>query len=137
MSKDPRDVSPLPDPPMQDLPGRPACPPWCETDHDRRPASSHQGRRAVIHVPGRAEFPDEITVEPVAHLAARPRVEPYVRLGALRLAHDEASPFLALTPADAAQLAGIVDMLAGATPDQHRELAAAIRHAAGQIAGEQ
>jgi hypothetical protein len=37
---------------------------------------------------------------------------------------------------DAVALAAVIDRLAAATPAQHRELAAAIRQAAGLIAGE-
>jgi len=40
-----------------------------------------------------------------------------------------------MPPGEAASLAGLVEMLAGATPDQHRELAAAIRAAASVITG--
>ena len=51
-------------------------------------------------------------------------------------AEADESLHLRLDLHDAGQLAGLVELLADATPDQHRELAAAIRMAAADITNE-
>jgi Domain of unknown function (DUF6907) len=119
--------------PRQNHDGHP-CPDWCVTDHGKLRAdgiiASHFGRTVTIDIPGRDNALDEVSVKPIAAQG----LPSQVLLGSLRTGHDDPSPYLFATPGDAVALAAIVDMLAAATPDQHRELAAAIRKAAADIA---
>jgi hypothetical protein len=109
-------------------PGRP-CPPWCVGRHEGR-NPSHFGEQRAIH-PGS-----------VYNLIAAMAVRDDSRLGDRKsfvMLHGslvgEASALAEVPVRDAEDLAAIVGMLADATPEQHREIAAAIRHAAADIAG--
>ena len=102
--------------PRQNSKGHP-CPPWCAIDHSRFEACVGGGG-GIGHIWSRAvRTRDGFTV--IVH-------------GALE---DPAAdwPSLELGLRDAEHLAAIVGLLAGATPDQHCELAAAIRKAAADI----
>jgi hypothetical protein len=112
------------------------CPPWCQTDHDEILSLAghflfHGGPPADIELTGKTSAPDKITAR--AFHVGDPRFEAVVSVAALRHGTDGQQPHLWLTPGDAGDLAGLVDMLAGATPARHRELAAAIRRAAAVI----
>jgi len=107
--------------PRQNRDGHP-CPPWCVTDHDKEMISGHFpaahgaestsvrwiNARAVLH-PARGGAEVQVSVPGI----------------------DGGSLFLEAK--HAGYLAILVEALADATPDQHRELAAAIRKAAAQI----
>ena len=116
-------------PPRTNRWGHP-CPPWCATDHSVPVAQSHWGTATFIEVLGTGRTPDRIVS--ASHLASE-RDKPEVSVTTVR--HGSEPPWLWLSPAVAGHLAGIVEMLAGATPDQHRELAEAIRKAAAGITG--
>ena len=105
-----------------------SCPPWCEADHDRLHVQAHQGSRAAISVPGRHERAADDIGALAIHM---PGLDSAVCVNSTRLGEDT-SPWLPLDPRDAVALAAIIDMLAGATPAQHVELADAIRRAAAQ-----
>jgi hypothetical protein len=107
------------------------CPPWCATDHDTPQFSdgtgfrSHLGARAVIQAAGPR----------LARIAAYPSGNAAgLAVNVHVIAYDE--PEVAdgyVIPGDPEALALLVELLADATPDQHRELAAAIRKAAADI----
>ena len=102
------------------------CPPWCEADHDKpigksgffvghhvteiRPVSFTDGYvTASVYQDGFSDAP------------------PLVWIGSLN------GPTTLIDPGQAAVLADLAEMLAGATPDQCREFAAQIRKAAAGI----
>ena len=101
------------------------CPPWCAVDHDvplRGHALSYHGTEPpMIHTPSG-----------------------YLHATAYQDGFSDATPQIALTcmgrggallldARHSDKLAAFVEQLADATPDQHRELAAAIRQAAADI----
>jgi hypothetical protein len=98
--------------PRQNAEGSP-CPPWCATDHEKW--AFHDSEWIEVEAPQYASN--------------------YVR--AIRYS-DDAAPVLAVTVLsvpleEAGYLAKLIEGLATATPDQHRNLAAAIRQAAAVI----
>ena len=106
------------------------CPSWCTTDHDTPSAGGHfydfHGGPAVrTEIPGViVSIPDWIAVRPVS--TGRPGDgEPNVSV--------TGTVCTWIRPGDAEDIAGLIEMLGRATPDQHAEVAAAIRQAAAQI----
>ena len=98
------------------------CPPWCEVDH----------ATCATCVGSGGPFASPFDVWARAVLGPHHAGSPVVTLtgaggGKGRTYHLELRPRLA------EDLAGLVELLAAATPDQHRELAAAIRKAAADI----
>ena len=95
------------------------CPPWCAVDH-----ASQFGHACV----GGGGGIDHIWTRAVRDTGG-------FRVGVTGLGSEEAdeSLHLRLDLHGAGQLAGLVELLAAATPDQIRELAAAIRQAAADI----
>ncbi len=111
----------------------PGCPPWCRTDH-RRVLSTlasgtevreqvHRGDRVTIayrrhpHAPGTHVLPRQLHFE-----GSEPAV----------VVVDTAA-VLSIGAAMGLELAGLVEVLADATPAEHRKLAEAIRSAAAMI----
>ena len=103
------------------------CPPWCTVDHDERIGSGQF--TATYHG----------TETPVIHTDSG-----YVNASAYHHGFGDDAPQIALTclaPGgallvdvhDSGKLAAFVEQLADATPEQHRELADAIRKAAADI----
>lgn len=92
------------------------CPPWCRTDHDI----------SMTHIGGGGSI-GEIWARAI--LGTRGACVGVTGGGEW---HD-GSAYLEVDPGSAMHLAGMVEALAGATPDEHRELAEAIRQAAAQI----
>jgi hypothetical protein len=118
--------------PRQNQEGHP-CPSWCVTDHDTPQFSdgtgfrTHLGARAVI-MPAAGPRLARIAAYPASDTAGLPEVNVHAS------AYDK--PEVAdgyVIPDDPEALALLVELLADATPDQHRELAAAIRKAAADI----
>ena len=106
------------------------CPPWCTTDHDTPSAGGHfydfHGGPAVrTEIPGAiVSIPDWIAVRPVS--TGHPGDgEPNVSV--------TGTVCTWIRPGDAEDIAALIEMLGRATPDQHAEVAAAIRQAAAQI----
>jgi hypothetical protein len=123
--------------PRQNRKGHP-CPPWCQIDHDEVHGASHSylfhgGPITRVEMRGkRAALPsDEIFAR--AFHAGDPDDKPVVAVSSYRIGAAGQDPGIWLGPADAGDLAGLVEMLASATPAQHRQLAAAIRQAAAEI----
>jgi hypothetical protein len=112
-------MSETPRSPRQNREGDP-CPPWCTVDHEKY--ESHVGGGGRI---------DGIWTR-----AIRSRGVSEVGVCASLPDPKVTWPSLNLDLHEAKHLAVIVELLAGATPDQHRELAAAIRQAAAEIAGD-
>ncbi len=118
------------------------CPPWCATDHEEVHGEAgtyrfHGGTAVRIEVPGEIRgVPDEIRARPVHDGTADGT--PLVSVSGTRYGRSYgtggADPHVWLGLRDAEDLAGLVEMLAAATPDQHRELAGAIRAATAVIA---
>jgi hypothetical protein len=99
------------------------CPPWCRTDHAREFSEACVGG-------GGGDLDGNIWTR-----AIRNR-DGYL-VGVTGLGDgDDTSLYLALGLHGAGQLAGLVELLADATPERHRELAAAIRKAAADIMDE-
>ena len=106
------------------------CPSWCTTDHDTPSAGGHfydfHGGPAVrTEIPGAiVSIPDWIAVRPVS--TGHPGDgEPNVSV--------TGTVCTWIRPGDAEDIAALIEMLGRATPDQHAEVAAAIRQAAAQI----
>jgi len=100
------------------------CPPWCASDHDEELAPGHF---YVTHSTDHAlvllgEY-DRVRVSGVLF--------PSDGKGAVHVSGGDAPLFV--DPKHAEGLAALADLLAGATPEQHRALAAAIRQAAETI----
>jgi len=100
------------------------CPPWCVVDHDEELVpghftQSHGGEGESLNVSGH----NWVTARPAHVLSRQPEVQ--VTLSGV------GSVFVA--PPAAEDLASLVDALADAAPADVRQLAAAIRKAAGQI----
>ena len=98
------------------------CPPWCTAGHGRLIAggitvSAHRGDTAAVTL-----GEDGCVLTSPVWLPGEGRA------GVLVITPAGGSLFLA--PGTARDLASLVEQLAGATPDQHREAAAAIRAAA-------
>jgi hypothetical protein len=113
------------------------CPPWCVVDHETDAGGGHRyifhgNQTARIEVPGKpGRMDDSIHVRAIHGGYADD--QPQVDMGADRSGVDGRSPHAWIAPRDAGDLAVIIDMLAKASPAQHRELAAAIRKAAADI----
>ena len=101
------------------------CPPWCTADHSK-PGPCVGGGSAGMD---RDSLPDSIWTR-----AIRNRDGFRVSVSAALPDVDAAWPHLSLDLRDAESLAVMVELLADATPEQHRGLAAAIRKAAAEIA---
>lgn len=97
---------------------RPGCPPWCATDHAAGlPVCESDGYRLKADTP-------------VSAYARRLRGLDHLSVGT-------GSRRLHLTDAgDVPALAAIVEALAGTTPEQHREIADAIRRQAALLGWE-
>ena len=115
------------------------CPPWCTIDHHRTvpildgPIAHHMGARARFELAG-----TEQQGKPADELGVRPfhsdhDEAPYVLVSGYRFGDHDSEPRLRPQPCEAQKLASLIEMLADATPAQHRELAAAIRKAATDI----
>ena len=92
------------------------CPPWCVTDHGKY--SFHGSARIAVAA---AEY-RTFHVRAIQHPGPGHRE---IQVGGDCLVYVRSD--------DAADLAVLIEQLAGATPEQHRELAAAIRQAATGI----
>jgi hypothetical protein len=115
------------------------CPPWCVTDHEEVHGAAgtyvfHRGARARIEVPGaHPGWRDPISAGPVHDGTGSGQA--YVALSGYRPgAGLTSAPYVRISASDADDLAILIGMLAEATPQQHRELAKAIRQAASEIA---
>jgi hypothetical protein len=108
------------------------CPPWCVVDHEKY--EFHGGAIAGVEMPGKMRsMPDVIRARPV-QLGERGYPPAVSVSGTRRGRGGDGDPDMWLGVRDALNLAGLVEMLAAATPARHRELAAAIRKAAAGIA---
>jgi hypothetical protein len=101
--------------PRRNRDGHP-CPPWCVTDHGT--FSFHGAER--------------ISVQTAEYRTYRVRAIQYATHGGPNI--QVAGNGMVTIPSDNAEdLAAIIEELAGATPEEHHQLAAAIRRAAAQI----
>jgi hypothetical protein len=109
------------------------CPPWCTADHNDGSfaASTHCGHAGGIDFGDR----DLDSIWAAAILGEYHDGRPHVAVTGHRY-RQSGSPQLQVRGIHAGDMADLVDMLADASPDQHRELAAAIRKAAADIAGD-
>lgn len=104
------------------------CPPWCQRDH--------VGVSTHIRHTGTVDFGDRglDSIWASAILADHHNGCPAVSVTSHQY-ELHGSPYLAVPAHRADELAAMVELLAALTPDQHRELAAAIRQAAADITG--
>ena len=101
-------------------PGRPACPPWCSASHDDGLLSCSSSA-SLIHLKN-----GSVT----AYARRSNALGEHITVAGKRWLHVTEAE-------DARELAGLVDLLAGATPEQHRDLAAQIRIAAAALGWEE
>jgi hypothetical protein len=104
------------------------CPSWCVTDHENAAPGSiredvHLAAEATVSAPGG-------TVRACAWWGGSSRIAPDVFVS---LATAASHSHLSVTPADARGLAELLELMAAATPGQHRDLAAAVRQAAAVL----
>jgi hypothetical protein len=92
------------------------CPPWCVTDHSKY--GFHGSETITVEAP-------QYHQQHVRGVQFPVPAGPQVRVG------GGASVYV--PSGDAGELAALIEELADATPEQHRELAAAIRQAAADI----
>lgn len=97
------------------------CPPWCDRDHSGEACVSCMGSGGSIGDAWTRAMIGRWNDDPVVAVT-----------GAGPGEHD--TSHLELRPRHALHLAGLVEILANATPDQHRELVGFIRKAAADIA---
>jgi hypothetical protein len=93
------------------------CPPWCRTDHDKEVAP---GIFACTHRTG-------LLRTALGYRGLLTSVSLHDGLEVHVSGLDEGMLFVQVRFAEG--LAGLAELLAGATPDEHRQLAAAIRQA--------
>ena len=105
------------DTPRTNRDGHP-CPSWCVTDHDR--FSFHTS--------------ETITAEAPRYRSCHVRAIRYATHGGPQV-QVAADGLIRVDAGDAGDLAAIIEQLADATPDEHRELAAVIRKTAADIDG--
>lgn len=92
------------------------CPSWCITDHAKY--SFHGAGKAVGYAPEFRRWSIRAVRFPVER-------DPHIQVAA--------GGVVSVPLRDAGELAAIIEQLATATPEQHRELSAAIRQAAAVI----
>jgi hypothetical protein len=102
------------------------CPPWCVRTHDAL-NPTHIGHRRTIQYSGN-------WVSAAAAQLTKPHSdpEPFVTVNATL---DGPGGIAFIPRSEATGLAAIIDVLGTATPEQHRELAEAIREVADEISG--
>jgi hypothetical protein len=98
------------------------CPPWCQIDHSKPNMTSCVGSGS-----------EGIHLGPVWARAVIAPDGPLVAVDGVDPDDPERSAYIAVEPRQAGNLATFTELLAGLTPDQHRDLAAAIRRAAAQV----
>jgi hypothetical protein len=96
-----------------------ACPPWCVTDHGKY--GFHGSQLTSVPLPEYRYCRIRTIRSGMPGMPARTEIQ-LAETGLVSIRADEA-----------ADLAALIEHLAEATPDQHRELAAAIRKAAAGI----
>lgn len=111
--------------------GEPTCPPWCADHHPEM--DIHRTARAEVSF-NKAMHPAYGEVHGIEFSHEPAQVSFYARH------HDVDAQVVRefgqyVSPDEALQLAGLIEILSRATPEQHRELAAAIRKAAADIVG--
>lgn len=111
---------------------RTPCPSWCATCHEHAAPGSvresvHIAAEASIDTPGGS-------VNACAWWSGYASAPPNVFVSLPRCFGSDGG--LSVAPSQADGLAALLELLATATPEQHRELAAAVRQAAAVIAGE-
>jgi len=103
------------------------CPPWCT--HHHPDAEIHRTDRTEVEFwkPGTASW---VSVAGIDYCHGD---GPEVAINGWRQiigAGERISPFTVLSPRQGLQMAELIEVLQDATPEQHREIAAAIRQAA-------
>lgn len=105
------------------------CPPWCAEDHDSPDGTNlHVTSRQIVNLGGHQGS--------IRTRAGQFGADPEVVVHATWYDPASGRPAdadLYVPLKDAGHLAGLVEILSHATPDQHHELAAAIRGAAAAI----
>jgi len=102
------------------------CPPWCQSNHGS--VAAHVSLAGTVTFGGHGL--DSIWASAI--LAGHHNGRPVVGVSSHQY-ELHGSPYLELPAFRAEELAAMVELLAALTPDQHRELAAAIRRAAAQV----
>jgi hypothetical protein len=123
-------------PPRANRVGSP-CPDWCTTDHAEHLITTRDGKILDAAINGHTSSDDMIAV-PGAHAIAYAwqagliplNAEPRITIDARSSA---GTALLDPTAADALRIAVLVEALAHATPEQHHQLAAQLRAAAGIV----
>jgi len=105
------------------------CPPWCQSNHDT--TTAHVGMAGTVDFGDRGL--DSIWASAILAGHHNGRAVVAVTSHQYEL---YGSPYLEVPAHRAGELAAMVGLLAALTPGQHRELAAAIRKAAADIAGD-
>lgn len=114
------------------------CPPWCTVDHETDTGGGHRylfhgSETARVRVPGKVKYAEDVIYVRAIHPGWTDGEPPQVDVSATRYGTDDPSPQAWISPRDAEGLAVIVEVLAKASPAQHRQLAAAIRQAAATM----
>ena len=126
-------------PPRQNSRGS-LCPPWCVIDHESDAGGGHRyifhgSETTRIDVPVKPGQPDGRIWVRAIH-GGYGDDQPQVDVAAPGPGAGGPDLHAWIAPREAEGLAAVIGMLAKAPPEAHRELAAAIRKAAADIAGE-
>lgn len=99
------------------------CPPWCTTDHEA--PVYEDGRGLGVHMSARTVIQPSGLVARIAVYLASGHQSPAVNIHAVKYGDPAIDGFL--VPDDPEALAVLVEVLSYATPEQHRQVADAIR----------
>jgi hypothetical protein len=107
------------------------CPPWCTTDHEK--PVYQDGRGIWVHMSAKTVIEPAGLVARIAVYLSSGYQLPAVNIHAMKYGDPVIDGFLVPDGPEALAVAVLVEVLADATPEQHRQVADAIRQAAGQL----
>lgn len=111
------------------------CPSWCVTDHKGGRYEVHWGATTVTKLRvGKPGTTENLAIVRTGQVAEDRGLQQVALQGLVRSSDScDKDAFLWARPADAREIANLIDLLATATATQHRQVAAALRASADVI----